>query len=98
MMPQSRQKWHLASAVRSPAPVREAFNASGTVHLIYVSGFYVVAVYGAIFFLLRFLIKQVRFQLTASSVCSLLHLPAPKLAGFPGLDAHQRTGVQCCGS
>jgi competence protein ComEC len=46
-----------------PAQVREAFNASGTVHLLSVSGFHVAAVYGAVFFLLRFLIKQVRFRL-----------------------------------
>jgi hypothetical protein len=46
-----------------PPQVREAFNASGTVHLPYVSGFYIDAVYGSIFFLLRFLIKQVRYRL-----------------------------------
>ncbi len=51
--------------VRSTLPpqVREAFNASGTVHLLSVSGFHVAAVYGAVFFLLRFLIKQIRFRL-----------------------------------
>jgi predicted membrane metal-binding protein len=43
--------------VGSPGPVREAFNASGTVHLLSVSRFHVAAVYGAVFFLLRFLIK-----------------------------------------
>jgi predicted membrane metal-binding protein len=43
--------------------VREAFNDSGTVHLLSVSRFHVAAVYGAIFFLLRFMIKQVRFRL-----------------------------------
>jgi competence protein ComEC len=46
-----------------PPGVREAFNASGTVHLLSVSGFHVAAVYGAVFFLLRFLFKQVRFRL-----------------------------------
>jgi competence protein ComEC len=46
-----------------PAPVRETFNASGTVHLLSVSGFHVAAVYGATFFLLRFLFKQIRFRL-----------------------------------
>jgi competence protein ComEC len=46
-----------------PPQVREAFNASGTVHLLSVSGFHVAAVYGAVFFLFRFLIKQVRFRL-----------------------------------
>lgn len=55
----------MALGVRSALPpqVREAFNASGTVHLLSVSGFHVAAVYGAVFFLLRFLIKQVRFRL-----------------------------------
>ncbi len=46
-----------------PPPVREAFNASGTVHLLSVSGFHVAAVYGAIFLLLRWLFKQLRFRL-----------------------------------
>jgi competence protein ComEC len=46
-----------------PAQVREAFNASGTIHLLSVSGFHVAAVYGAVFLLLRFLFKQVRFRL-----------------------------------
>jgi competence protein ComEC len=46
-----------------PSQVREAFSASGTVHLLSVSGFHVAAVYGAVFLLLRFLIKQVRFRL-----------------------------------
>jgi predicted membrane metal-binding protein len=49
--------------VHSPAPVREAFNYFGTVHLLSVSVFYVAAVCGAIFFLRRFLIKLIRFQL-----------------------------------
>jgi competence protein ComEC len=55
----------MALGVRSglPPQVREAFSASGTVHLLSVSGFHVAAVYGAVFFLLRFLIKQVRFRL-----------------------------------
>ena len=48
-----------------PPQVQEAFNASGTVHLLSVSGFHVAAVYGAVFFLLRFVIKQVRFRLFA---------------------------------
>jgi predicted membrane metal-binding protein len=43
--------------------VREAFNASGTVHLLSVSRFHMAAVYGAVFFLLRFLIQQTRFRL-----------------------------------
>jgi competence protein ComEC len=46
-----------------PPQVREAFNASGTVHLLSVSGFHVAAVYGAIFLLLRLLFKQLRFRL-----------------------------------
>ena len=46
-----------------PTQVHEAFSASGTVHLLAVSGFHVAAVYGAGFFLLRDLIKQVRFRL-----------------------------------
>ena len=55
----------MALGVRSALPpqVREAFNASGTVHLLSVSGFHVAAVYGAVFFLLRFVIKQIRFRL-----------------------------------
>jgi predicted membrane metal-binding protein len=55
----------MALGVRGALPpqVREAFNASGTVHLLYVSGFYIDAVYGSIFSLLRFLIKQVRYRL-----------------------------------
>jgi competence protein ComEC len=57
----------MALGVRGALPpqVREAFNASGTVHLLSVSGFHVAAVYGAAFFLLRFLIKQLRFRLLA---------------------------------
>jgi hypothetical protein len=50
MTPGSRRKWHLASALRSSGPMREAANDSGAVPLLYASGFYVAAVYGAIFF------------------------------------------------
>jgi hypothetical protein len=55
----------VALGVRSAVPpqVREAFNASGTLHLLSMAGFYMAAVYGAVFFLLRGLIKQVRFRL-----------------------------------
>jgi predicted membrane metal-binding protein len=47
----------MASAVSFPGPMREAFNDFGTVSLLSVSEFYVAAVYGAIFFPLRFLIE-----------------------------------------
>jgi hypothetical protein len=63
MTPRSRWKSRLASAVRSPALVREAFNASGALLLLSVSGFHVAAVYRAGFFLLCFLSKLVRFRL-----------------------------------
>jgi predicted membrane metal-binding protein len=43
--------------------VREGFNDSGTVHLLSVSRFHVAAIDGAIFFLLRILVEQVRFWL-----------------------------------
>jgi predicted membrane metal-binding protein len=63
MTPRSRRKSHLASAVCSPAPVREAFIDSGTVHLLSVSGFRVAALDGAAFFLLHFLTKEGRLRL-----------------------------------
>jgi hypothetical protein len=63
MTPQSRRKWQLASAVCSLGPVREAFNNSGTIYLLSLSGFYGAAVYGAVLFLLPFLIKPIRFWL-----------------------------------
>jgi hypothetical protein len=46
-----------------PHLVREAFSASGTVHLLSISGFHVAAVYREVSFHLRFLIKQIRFRL-----------------------------------
>jgi competence protein ComEC len=65
-----------------PPQVREAFNASGTVHLLSVSGFHVAAVYGAVFFLLRFLFKQIRFRL----LCRFSGGPRPsKLAAISAL-------------
>jgi competence protein ComEC len=65
-----------------PPQVREAFNASGTVHLLSVSGFHVAAVYGAVFLLLRFLFKQLRFRL----LCRFSGGPRPsKLAAVSAL-------------
>jgi competence protein ComEC len=63
--------------------VREAFNASGTAHLLSVSGLHVAAIYGATFFVLKFLFIAVRFRLLgrfsggprpskAAAVCALV--------------------------
>ena len=48
---------------RLPPPVREAFAASGTAHLMSVSGLHVGFVYAAVFFVLKPCLVRLRFRL-----------------------------------
>ena len=57
------QEMVLGMRGRLPPPVREAFAASGTAHLMSVSGLHVGFVYAAVFFVLKPCLVRLRFRL-----------------------------------